>query len=97
MSKLPKIILLIIIIMFLSLYFSKYQVNYYENKQILTEEAIKRYENDLKEGKTISKNNYIEKEKNYSNKASIIGIKASKLIEKIFTKSLKMIIKYIDQ
>ena len=53
MNKLLKVIGLLIIIFFLSLYFSKYSSNYYNDKTNLTEEAIKRYEKDLKEGKNI--------------------------------------------
>ena len=94
MNNIIKIISVILIIMFLSLYFSKYSNNYYENKNNLTEEAIKRYENDLKEGKTIDPSNYIEEEKNYNNKASKLGMKASSLIEHTFSYGLKYMIKY---
>ncbi len=96
MNKLLKVIGLLIIIFFLSLYFSKYSSNYYNDKTNLTEEAIKRYEKDLKEGKNINSSNYIIEEKNYNNKASIIGLKTSKLIENTFSYGLKHIIKYLD-
>ena len=96
MNKLLKVIGLLIIIFFLSLYFSKYSSNYYNDKTTLTEEAIKRYEKDLKEGKNINSSNYIIEEKNYNNKASIIGLKTSKLIENTFSYGLKHIIKYLD-
>ena len=69
MNKILKLLGIILIILFLSLYFSKYNNNYYENKNNLTDEAIKRYEKDLKEGKNIDPNNYIVQEKNYNNKA----------------------------
>lgn len=96
MNKLLKVIGLLIIIFFLSLYFSKYSSNYYNDKTNLTEEAIKRYEKDLKEGKNINSSNYIIEEKNYNNKASIIGLKTSKLIENTFSYGLKHIIKYLN-
>ena len=96
MNKLLKVIGLLIIIFFLSLYFSKYSSNYYNDKTTLTEEAIKRYEKDLKEGKNINSSNYIIEEKNYNNKASIIGLKTSKLIENTFSYGLKHIIKYLN-
>lgn len=96
MNNIFKILGLLIIVFFLSLYFSKYNNDYYENKNDLTEEAIKKYEKDLKDGKSINSNNYKKEEKNYNNKASIIGLKASKLIEDTFSYGLKHIVKYID-
>ena len=95
MNKIIKIILIIIIIFFLSLYFSNYNTGYYENKTYMTEEAIKKYENDLKEGKTIISNSYIPKEKNYNNSFSKIGLKSSNLIEKVINKTLKYLVKYL--
>lgn len=97
MNKTIKIIMIILTVFFLSLYFGKYSSNYYNNKKVLTDEAIKRYEKDLKEGKKIQLNNYIEKEKDYSNTISKLGIKASEIIEKTFSKSLKVIMKYLEK
>lgn len=96
MNKIIKVILIGICIVFLSLYFSNYNNNYYETKTYLTEEAIKEYENDLKKGKSITSKNYIPKEKNYNNKVSEIGIKASAFLDKIINKSLKYLVKYLD-
>ena len=96
MNKLLKFIGIIIIILFLSLYFSKFSNSYYEEKAILTEESIKQYEKDLKNGKNIVSNNYIPKEKDYNNKASKLGIKTSKLIEDLVNNTLKYIVKYMD-
>ena len=96
MNKLLKFIGIIIIILFLSLYFSKYSNSYYEEKTLLTEESIKQYEKDLKTGKNIVSNNYIPKEKDYNNKASKLGIKTSKLIEDLVNNTLKYIVKYMD-
>lgn len=96
MNKLLKFIGTIIIILFLSLYFSKYSNSYYEEKTLLTEESIKQYEKDLKTGKNIVSNNYIPKEKDYNNKASKLGIKTSKLIEDLVNNTLKYIVKYMD-
>jgi len=91
MNKSYKIVGIVIIILFLSLFFSKYNYNYNENKSILTEEAIKRYEQDLKEGKEINPSNYRVPDKNYNNKASKVGVKASQIIEKVFKKGMKYI------
>ena len=96
MNKILKVLGLILIIFFLSLYFSKYNNNYYNDKSNLTEEAIKRYEKDLKEGKSINSNNYKVVEKDYNNKASIIGLKTSKLIEDTFSYGLKHLMKYLN-
>lgn len=96
MNKIIKIILILIIIFFLSLYFSNYNNEYYENKTYMTEEAIKNYEKDLKEGKNIISNKYIPKEKNYNNKVSEWGLKSSSFIENLINKSLKYIAKYLE-
>ena len=97
MNKLLKILGLLLIVFFLSLYFSKYTNNYYDNKSNLTEEAIKRYEKDLKEGKDINPSNYVVEEKNYNNKASIMGLKVSKLIENTFSKGLNYILNHLEK
>lgn len=96
MKRLIKLIGIIILIFFLTLYLSSYNTSYYENKNILTEDAIKRFEKDLKEGKKINVNNYIEKEKNYNNKVSTYTLKLSNLIDKCINKSLKLVLKYLE-
>lgn len=96
MKRLIKLIGIILLIFFLALYLSSYNTSYYENKNILTEDAIKRFEKDLKEGKKINVNNYIEKEKNYNNKVSTYTLKLSNLIDKCINKSLKLVLKYLE-
>ena len=96
MNRVIRIILIIIIILFLSLYFSNYSNKYYQNKTYLTEEAIKTYEKDLKNGKNIVSKNYIPKEKDYNNKASKLGLKSSSFLEKIINTSLKYMAKYLE-
>ena len=96
MNKLLKGIFLVIIILFLSLYFSKYTSDYYTSNNNLTEEAIERYEKDLKEGKEIDPRNYVQEEKNYNNKVSKLGLKTSKLIEKTFNKGLSFLARYLE-
>ena len=97
MSKLVKIILIFIMIFFLSLYFSKYSSDYYEKKSNLTEEAIKNYEKDLKEGKSIVSTNYLPEEKQYNNKVAKMGMNLSHLIENIVDNGFKYLMKYIEQ
>ena len=85
-----------VIIIFLSLYFSKYSADYYEVKSNLTEEAIKNYEKDLKEGKNIVSTNYLPEEKKYNNKAAKLGMNLSHFIENIVDNGFKHIMKYIE-
>ena len=96
MKRLIKLIGIILLIFFLALYLSSYNTSYYENKNILTEDAIKRFEKDLKEGKKINVNNYIKKEKNYNNKVSTYTLKLSNLIDKCINKSLRLVLKYLE-
>lgn len=97
MNKIIKGTGIIIMVMFLSLYLSKFNIETYENKRLLTEEAIIKYEQDLKEGKNILENNYIPEEKNYNNKPSQIGRKVSNTIESSFKKALKMLMKILNE
>ena len=97
MKKIFSIISIILVVVFLSLYFSKNNTEYYMNQKVLTEEAIERFENDLKEGKEINPNDYIPKEKDYNNKVSKLGLKTSNFVDKVFNKSLKLFAKYISK
>ncbi len=96
MNKTIKIIGVILVVMFLSVYFSRYNTNYYENKNVLTEEAIIKFEQDLKEGKNISVSSYLKEEKEYDNKLSEIAIKISNGIETGFKKGLKFLFKCME-
>lgn len=97
MKKILKITFILLFIFFLSLYLSKYNNYYYENKRIMTDEAIKRFENDLKEGKKINADDYMIKTKDYNNRISRLGIKTSSIIEKTFNKSLKLVARYLTK
>ena len=100
MNRLSKGIGILLVIFFFSLYFSKYSIDYNQNKKILTEEAIIEYEKDLKEGIEIHPEKYQEPEKNYNNKVSEVGLKTSKLIEKGFKKGLQLLmksLKYLEE
>ena len=96
MNQILKAMIVFLIIIFLSLYFSKYNNEYYENKRIMTDEAIQKFEKDVKEGKKVNAKNYLPKEKDYNNKASRIGMKSSEFIEKIFDKGLRVIMSYLN-
>ena len=93
MNRLGKVAGIALIILFFSLYFSKYNMDYNQNKKILTEEAIIEYEKDIKEGKEINPEKYQEPEKNYNNKVAEVGLKTSKIIEKGFKKGLRLLMK----
>lgn len=94
MKKITKLICIVIVLFFMLIYINRNN-NYYENQNILTQEAITRFENDLKEGKEIIPSNYLEPEKNYNNKASKYALKISSIIEKSFNKLLKKVLNYI--
>ena len=95
MNKIIKIVFVFLFIFFLALYFSKYNSTLFESEVELTNQAILQYEKDLKSGKIIDSKNYVLPKKNYSNKASKLGVKASNLVDFLFRKlfsSLKQLI-----
>lgn len=71
--------------------------NYTEyNKMVMTKEAMIKFEKDIENGKNIDVDKYIKSlNKDYSNNISKLGIKTSKLCEKLFLKGLKKTIKFI--
>ena len=97
MNNIIKLFFIGILILFLALYFGKYTTTYYENKKVLTEEAIEQYEKDLKEGKEIHPEDYQIQEKNYNNNISKLGIKTSKFIENSFHKMMKFIMNELNK
>ena len=77
------------------------QSGYYEyelsSKTKLTDEAIDKFENDVKEGKNIDINNYLVNEKkDYNNDVSNFGRKFSDKIESVFSKGFDYLFRYID-
>ena len=89
-----------IFLLFLCLYIGQAS-GYYEvtshQKNALTEDAIKRFEEDVKSGKEIEAKNYMEQEKIYSNSLNKIGLKTSNTIESIFNKTMTYIFKELDK
>ena len=74
---------------------------YYEfeqyNKKIITEEKIKEFEQDIKNGKNIDVNNYVVKEnKNYESKISKIGDEMSSYVESVVVSGLNTTFKYLN-
>ena len=99
LHNLIKTIIVITIISFFCLYFTT-MGGYYEynlkQKNTLTEEAIKRFEQDVASGKEIIASNYIEEPKNYNNKVSNTALKLSNTISEIFDKIIKFFFKQIE-
>ena len=91
---------LILIILFFALYFGQ-STGYYDiskgKKTTLTNEAIKKFEADVSSGKEIKASNYLEKEKNYNNNLSKLGLGLSKLIENSFNEMMKFIFKEMEK
>ena len=96
MKRILSFIFVLFILLFLSLYMGRYYTSYYDNQKTLTDDAIKRFEDDIKNGKDISLDNYIVEEKNYNNSVSKMGLKVSNYIEKGFGKILRYLLKHLD-
>ena len=89
----------VFIILFFALYFSQY-TGYYDysgsRRVNLTNDAINRFEDDLKSGKKIDYNSYLVQEKNYNNAFSRVGMKISVIIEKLFNKGMDKIFEELE-
>ena len=98
-KRLAEIIFGILVILFLGLYISQ-MTGYYQytesKKTTLTKDAIKRFEEDIRNGKEINAENYLEQETDYNNKLSTLGMKISRLIEKGFNKVMNSIFNEIS-
>lgn len=101
--KAKKTFILIIVIFFMAfmiLYLGSITGYYkYESskKWTLTKNAITKYEKDLAEGKEIEVKNYLQEEKNYSNKASKLGCFTSNIIEESFNIIVKSMFNQIGK
>lgn len=85
-------ILTILFILYLSLTIA-ISSGYYEaklsEKTTITDEAMKRFEEDVKEGKNVDIKDYLtEVKKDYSNGATKLGIDFSMLVEKFMSKGI---------
>lgn len=80
-------LVLLLFVLYISLSIAM-ETGYYESKlnekTMLTEESIKKFEQDVREGKNVDINDYvIEKNRDYSNSATKIGVFVSSIIEDI--------------
>lgn len=97
-NKFLKVIIIIIIVVFISAYYisnSGYYEYHMQQKTVLTNDKIKEFEEDVRNGKNIDEKIYLEDmDKDYSNNISNIIYKIStdgtkvtrKIIKKIFKK-----------
>ena len=69
MKRIVKIFIIALFIMYLITFINRN--NYYESNQVLSDNAIRNFEEDLRNGKKINPSNYLPKKKNYNNKISI--------------------------
>lgn len=95
MNNIFKFVIVIILFVFFAMFFSS-SSGYYEyelnKKTNLTNDAIIKFEQDIKDGKEIDINNYlVEENKDYSNSFSNAGLKLSNKIKKIFSEGVKFI------
>lgn len=94
-NNLIRIISLTLVFLFVGLYFASNAgyIDYQSrNKTVLTEEQIKKFENDVKENKAIDIENYItDKSDEYDNSISNLSLKISNTIGETFEQVLNYI------
>lgn len=91
-------ILIALFIIFIAFYIaleSGYYPSRVEKKTILTNKNIYVFENDLKDGKEIKKEGYIEKEEDYSNFVTKVGTNLTYLFGKVIEEGSKGVSKTI--
>ncbi len=100
-KKFLKITGIVLVFLFLGLYYTQGN-GYYEYEQhkktVLTEEKIRQFEQDVKDGVPINSDKYLkEEEVNYQNKISKISLKFSETIEKTFKKGMESLFRFISK
>ncbi len=99
--KFFKFLFWFLLIVFASLFISL-KTGYYDydtyKKTTLTKKAIEKFENDIKEGKNVSINNYIDGiEKDYGNKFSNTGLYISKKVDDIVKGGIEFVFKSLTK
>lgn len=96
-KSIGKLFLILIVLCFLALFTTQVS-GYYEynnsRETTLTNEAIKKFEEDIKEGKDITINNYI-KTNNYTNRTSKTALKLSNHLQALMDKGLRKLLSSI--
>ncbi len=100
-TNLARLIVLILVFLFFVLYFmqaSGYNEYTRNRENMLTEEQIKAYEEDIEAGKDVTIKDYLNKDKvNYENKVSELGLDLSRLIEDIFNKGMNAFFEMLNE
>lgn len=98
-KKLIPPVVLLLVLMYITTYIISL-TGYYNTietkNNTLTSEAIERFEKDILNGEKIIASNYLEEKKEYDNLISRSSIKIGNIIEKIFDKIMKSILKEIQ-
>ena len=95
MKNIFRFFILFSFILFMSLYLSVGLGFYkpYVRKYSLTDDAIKRYDNDIKNGKKIDTSNYVIEDSNYNNLLSYSALALSNFIGKSFRNILNKLLR----
>ena len=101
LTKISKKILVMLLISFTAIYISE-KTGYFEfqqhSKKTMTELQIKKFEQDVKSGKNIDIDEYINYDKkDYSSPVSKIGDNIGKNVSNIVTSGLDMTFKFINK
>lgn len=95
-----RIVIFTLLILYSTLYVTQ-ALGYYEysnsKTNALTNDAIKKFESDVKSGKNIKASDYIKKENDYNNNLSKSGLALSNFIENVFDEIMGYIFKEINK
>ncbi len=96
-----RVVVIILFVTFMTIFISN-KYGYYEYKKheqvVLTEEQIKQFEQDVKDGKNIDLENYLENtNKDYQTKFSQLGLNVSNSLANIVKNSVDGFFKYVSK
>ena len=98
--NIARVVVLILMLLFFILYFlqlSGYSDYRQSRKNMLTDDTIKQYEEDILAGKDVSIRDYLDKERlSYNNNISKMGLDLSYFIENTFNKGMNAFFKMLN-